>query len=143
DSVGGFVGRADDGQKLVTSQDYYYGYGLDYGPGRRTPEFLAPNGSVADVYAVRFRLPDGVDLQVPNASLADRAGNNFPSHKPEYFHPDSVGALGPDNPYLGNGFVGRGATEIIPEYHFGNGVRHVLDDGTEIYRITPTGDEVL
>ena len=37
------------------------------------------------LYAVRFKLPEDVDLNIPNRDLANQAGNNFPTHHDPYY----------------------------------------------------------
>ncbi|MFH8251275.1 hypothetical protein ACH3VR_12965 [Microbacterium sp. B2969] len=139
DTVGGFVARAADAQKLVTADDLMMGFGLDYAPGRTIPDqFLAPDGGT---YAVRFELTDDFDVKVPARDAGDQAGLLFDRNGEPYYHPSSVDPLGPDNPYHGNGFVGNGAKEMIPEYHLPAYTR--LPDGTEVWRITPSGEEEL
>jgi hypothetical protein len=141
DQIGGFLSRAADGQKLETAADYYHGYGLDYIPESGPNPFLGASGNVSDLYAVRFRLPEDVDLNIPNRDLADRAGNNFPTHRPSYYQPEGMGPPGGANPYLGNGFVGKGDLQVIPEYHVPG--RFEIGEGAEVWRITANGDEVL
>lgn len=51
-------------------------------------------------------------------------------------------APGGQNPYLGNGFVGKGENAIIPEYHLGAPVDG-LKVGAEMWRIRPDGTESL
>lgn len=141
-SVGGFVARAADAQKLVTSDAIAHGFGLDYGPGRTFDgQWLAPDGSIGDVYAVRFAKTDAHDLQTPLRDTADRADVTVDASGNPYYHPASVAPLGPDNPYTGNGFVGDGAKELVPEYHLPSRVAY--ESGTEVWRITPNGDEIL
>ena len=139
DTIGGFVGRAADAQKLITSDDLIRGFGLDYEPGRTVPDqFLAPDGGT---YAVRFEMTDDFDLQIPARDAGDQAGLLLDRNGQPYYHPSSVNPLGPDNPYHGNGFVGNGAKEIIPEYHLPAYTE--LPDLTEVWRITPSGGEEL
>lgn len=142
DTVGGFVARAADAQKLLTAEDYYHGFGLDYGPNRQTPEFLATDGSVKDLYAIRFEMSEDMHLHVPAKDAGDQAGLLFDRNGEPYYHPNKMGPLGTKNPYHGNGFVGTGANEIIPEYHLAD-YPSALTNGTEIWRITPSGEEVL
>ena len=52
-----------------------------------------------------------------------------------------MGAPGGNNPYRGNGFVGTGDLEVIPEYHVPG--RFEIGDGAEVWRITAGGDEIL
>lgn len=139
DTVGGFVARAADAQKLIDSHQIADGFGLDYGKNRTVPtKFTEPSGGT---YAVRFRMTDEFDLRVPAGEAAQKAGLPLDRSGRPYFSPPDMDPLGPENPYLGTGFVGKGATEIIPEYHLPT--RTELKDGTEIYRITPDGQEVL
>ena len=139
DTVGGFVARAADAQKLIDSHQIADGFGLDYDTNRTVPaKFTEPSGGT---YAVRFRMTDEFDLRVPAGEAAEQAGLPLDRSGRPYFSPPDMDPLGPENPYLGTGFVGKGATEIIPEYHLPT--RTELKDGTEIYRITPDGREIL
>ncbi|MEX0152055.1 hypothetical protein [Microbacterium sp. LMI1-1-1.1] len=138
DTVGGFVARASDAARLTTPEEIARGFGLDYGPGRTVPDqFTAPIG---ETYAVRFTLPEGADLRVPSADAGALAGYLFDSSGQPYYRPQRMDPLGPSNPFLGHGFVGDGGIQIIPEYHLPG--RIDLELGTEIYRITASGEEI-
>ncbi|MBD3942205.1 hypothetical protein IF188_10910 [Microbacterium sp. NEAU-LLC] len=141
DTVQGFVGRGADSQKLITSDDYYHGFGLDYGPNRSTPEFLDAHGDVGELYAIRFANDGTMDLHVPAADAGADAGYLFDANGEPYYHPHGMGSLGSDNPYHGNGFVGTGDKELIPEYHLASPAK--IGDNAEVWKITPTGEEVL
>lgn len=138
DTVGGFIARAADAMDLSTPDEIARGFGLDYGPGRTVPDqFTAPTG---DTYAVRFTLPDDVDLRVPSLDAGERAGYLFDNTGQPYYRPAGMDPLGPANPFLGHGFVGDGSVQIIPEYHLPNRIE--IGPGTEVYKITPTGEEI-
>lgn len=138
DTVGGFVARASDATGLTTPDEIARGFGLDYGPGRTVPaQFTAPTG---DTYAVRFTLPSNADLRVPSADAGNLAGYLFDNTGQPYYRPAKMDPLGPANPFLGHGFVGDGSVQIIPEYHFPNRIN--IGPGTEVYKITPTGEEI-
>ena len=113
-------------------QDLFHGLGLDY----RNSAFAATDGSVGDVYAMRFAKTDDLPLEIPDRSLANRAG------EPSHYHPDGMTRPSQWNPFLGNGFVGRGGQAVIPEYHVAVPVTAV-PDGAEMWRITADGREEL
>lgn len=138
DTVGGFVARAADATDLSTPDEIARGFGLDYDPGRTVPaQFTAPAG---DTYAVRFTLPDNVDLRVPSLDAGERAGYLFDNAGQPYYRPGRMAPLGPANPFLGHGFVGDGGVQIIPEYHLPSRVE--ISPGSEVYKITPAGEEI-
>ncbi|MGI9821843.1 hypothetical protein [Agromyces sp. Marseille-Q5079] len=140
--VSGFVARAADTQRLETPDDLLHGIGLDYGldaTGKPTAnhDFMNPDGSAKPMLAVRFEKTAEIDPQVPMKHLGDQAG------EPDRYHPGKMDAPGGLNPYLGNGFVGKGGKEIVPEYHLENKVENAFRPGSELWRVEPDGTETL
>ncbi|WP_167051953.1 toxin glutamine deamidase domain-containing protein [Salinibacterium sp. ZJ77] len=133
--VSGFIAAASDTQALTDARKVFDGLGLDY----TGHDFASADGKVEEVFAVRFT-DDAVgpmlSLQDPIAPLEVQAGAN-----PGYVV-SGMGPLGSGNPYLGNGFVGKGQDALIPEYHQ-PGFVPAYRDGAEMWRIGANGSEEL
>jgi hypothetical protein len=130
--VGGFVAAAPDTVALKTADQVFHGLGLDYAGN----PFQRADGTVGEVFAVRFELdaPTAATLGVPMGPLEVQAGLPVT-------YDAGVGAPGGGNPFLGNGFVGKGGDAVIPEIHLPN--RTVIGDRSEMYRIGADGSEQL
>lgn len=133
--VRGYVSKASDTNTFVTAKDYYHGLGLDY----TGTKFVNPDGSLTDVYAVRFKPEADVRLDIPGDHAVKQVSPDASAK--DFTTPEDTGTLSPDNPFNGNGFAGRGEKQFVPEYVAKEPIK--IPDGAEIWRITPDGTETL
>ena len=138
--VRGFISKAADTNKLVTSGDYYHALGLDYGPNRVNSAFVGADGAMKDVYAMRFKPESDISVDIPADHLVKKA-NGADASKTGYSTPNGMDPLGPDNPFTGNGFAGKGDKQFVPEYTVNGKID--IPEGAEIWRIGPDGKQTL
>lgn len=118
-TIRGFVTRASDAKHLKTYEDLYSGFRLDYVNNAGRLVNFVEDGSCG---VIRFKSKSLNQITIPGKNFLEN--NRYP--------------------YTAHGFTSGNQGRLgVPEWHLGNGIDVIPEEGAEIWEVFTNGREVL
>ena len=118
-TIRGFVTRASDAKHLKTYEDLYFGLRLDYVNNAGRLVNFVEDGSCG---VIRFKSKSLNQITLPGKNFLEN--NRYP--------------------YTAHGFTSGNQGRLgVPEWHLGNGIDVIPEEGAELWEVFTNGREVL